>query len=77
MRFNIFRNPFVDTQVAYLMDNFDQAVRNQTEDYWRKTIADEIYYSCPETEHGYACEDCYDIVEFIMTKGKPFGAKIV
>ena len=77
MRFNIFRNPFIDAQAAYLMDNFDQAVRNQTEDYWRKTIADEIYYSCPDTEHGAPCEDCYDVVEFILTKNKKFGAKIV
>lgn len=42
MRFNIFRNPFIDTQVAILMENYDSAIRNQTEEYWRDAIAQEV-----------------------------------
>ena len=34
MRFNIFRNRNIDSQIGYLLDNFDQAVRNSSEQYW-------------------------------------------
>jgi len=38
MRFNIFRNPFIDTQVGMLMDS----LYSQTEEYWRGVCASEI-----------------------------------
>jgi hypothetical protein len=44
MRFNIFRNPHVDAQVGMLLGSFDQSIRNQSEDYWRKEIAKENSY---------------------------------
>jgi hypothetical protein len=63
---NRIRNSFSDVQVKYLMDNFDDAVRNQTEDYWRKTIAEQIYDACPSVnKSGYPCEDCYEFYEFV------------
>ena len=46
MRFNIFRNPNVDAQVGMLLGSFDQAVRNQSEGYWREEISKEIYKYC-------------------------------
>ena len=42
MRFNIFRNKSIDVQVSYLLDNFEQGVRNSSEQYWRDVIAQEI-----------------------------------
>lgn len=42
MRFNIFRNPFVDAQVSMLLGSFDDGIRNQTEQYWREKISQEI-----------------------------------
>ena len=42
MRFNIFRNPYVDAQVNMLLSSFDDGIRNQTEEYWRDKIAQEI-----------------------------------
>lgn len=68
MRLNIFKNRRVDAQVAYLLDTYDQALRNRTEQYWRKTIAEEIYDSCPENDDGYPCEDCFEFYEFVMSK---------
>jgi hypothetical protein len=47
MNFNIFRNPFIDTQVSMLMDTFDDALRKQTEQYWRSKIAGEILTAFP------------------------------
>ena len=38
MRFNIFRNPFIDTQVEILMDS----LYSQTEEYWRGVCGDEV-----------------------------------
>lgn len=43
MRINIFRNPFVDSQVSFLLDNLDEARKKQTEEYWRAKITDEIF----------------------------------
>lgn len=73
MRFNIFRNKYADVDAKYLMDNFDQAVRNQTEDYWRKTIAEEIYNACPDINdrNPYPCEDCFEYYEFVMAGKSP------
>ena len=42
MRFNIFRNPFVDAQVSMLLGSFDDGIRKQTEQYWRDKISQEI-----------------------------------
>jgi hypothetical protein len=58
IKLNIFRNPYIDAQIGYFMDNFDQAVRNQTEDYWRNTIADEVLQRCPM---GLLCPQCAEI----------------
>ena len=56
MRFNIFRNRNIDSQVGYLLDNFDQAVRNSSEQYWRDVIAEETW--------DYLEEALADIDEF-------------
>ena len=42
MKFNIFRNPFIDAQVGILIDSFDKALYSQTEEYWRGVCASEI-----------------------------------
>ena len=42
MRFNIFRNPFIDVQVGMLLSSFDDGIRKQTESYWREVISKEI-----------------------------------
>lgn len=44
----------------------------KSEKYWRKTIAQEIYDSCPEINNNnpYPCEDCYEFYEFVMSKVK-------
>jgi len=41
MRFNIFRNPFIDAQVGYLMDIMVDARRQETEEYWRGVLEKE------------------------------------
>ena len=46
-RFNIFCNPFIEAQVGYLLDTYDAALRKQTEEYWRQTIAREIIETFP------------------------------
>ena len=51
MRFNIFRNPFVDAQVGMLLGSFDDSIRNQTEQYWREKISQEIIVYVTKT--GY------------------------
>ncbi len=67
MRLNVFRNPFIDVQVSMILDNFDQAVRNQTEDYWRKTIAMEIRETCPDyVDYNLLCPDCERVVTTIL-----------
>lgn len=73
MRFNIFRNKHVDAQVGYLLDTMIDARRNETEAYWRKTIAEEIYDSCPDIndKNPYPCEECFEFYEFVMSKIKP------
>jgi hypothetical protein len=49
-----------------ILDNFDQAIRNQTEDYWRKEIAREVVETCPDyQERQIACLDCIDIAQVI------------
>jgi len=42
MKFNIFRNPTIDAQVGYLIDSYQDALRNQTRDYWTEKISMEI-----------------------------------
>ena len=53
MKFNIFRNPFVDVQVGMLLSSFDDGIRKQTESYWRDTISKEIvsYAMTDESEN--------------------------
>lgn len=49
-----------------LVDNFEQAVRNQSEQYWRTVIAEEIRDACPDyRERGVACIDCVETIEII------------
>ena len=64
---NRFRNRLAETQKNYVIDNFDDVVRSQTEEFWRITIANEIYKSCPSVRRGkYPCEECYEMYEFVM-----------
>lgn len=66
MRLNVFRNPFIDVQVSMILDNFDQAIRNQTEEYWRTVIAEEIRDACRDYQAwGVTCIDCIDTIEII------------
>jgi hypothetical protein len=68
-KFNIFRNRNIDTQVRNLLDKFEDELNKQTEDYWRKVIATEIYQSCPVAKRGgYPCEECYELHEFVLYK---------
>lgn len=46
-KFNIFRNPFIETQVGYLLDAYDDGLRKQTEEYWRTKIAGEVLTKFP------------------------------
>ena len=47
VNFNIFRNPFIDAQVSMFVDVYDDALRKQTEQYWRSKIAGEILTAFP------------------------------
>ena len=68
-RFNIFRNRNIDTQVSYLLQSFEDGLNRQTEDYWRKTIAEQIYDACPSAgKSGYPCEECHEFYEFVLYK---------
>lgn len=42
VKLNIFRNPFIDSQVGYLIDSYEDGLRKQTESYWRNKISEEI-----------------------------------
>lgn len=56
MRLNIFRNPFIDAQVGYLLDSMTDARRRETEEYWRNTIVKEIMQgieNIPKEDAGY------------------------
>ena len=61
-KFNIFRNPFIDAQVSMLMGSFDDAVRRQTEEYWRNEIAIQILDRCPERP---VCDQCLLVSSFV------------
>ena len=69
MRINIFRNPFIDAQVGYLIDGMVDARRKETEQYWREKIVKEIQQrieTIPKEDGGY----CFvvhlcDVVEMI------------
>lgn len=59
MRINIFRNPFVDTQVGYLLDSMVDARRKETESYWTETILNRINSRLVREmckEECYVCE---------------------
>jgi hypothetical protein len=47
VKINIFRNPFIDSQVGYLIDSYENGLRKQTESYWRNKLADEILELSP------------------------------
>lgn len=59
MNLNIFRNPFIDAQVGYLVDNFDQAVRNSTEEYWRGVLEKE-YQERLDAEYWLGYQNGYN-----------------
>ena len=63
MRFNIFRNPHVDAQVGMLLGSFDQAIRNQSEDYWREEIVKEINKLCQ-------CNHCNGLSLLVRRKNR-------
>lgn len=86
MRFNIFRNRSMDAQVGYLLDSFDQAVRNKTEEYWRNVIAEEIKdyaedlladidYDYGQGNEYDACNAVLRLVEYVVRNKKlpPLG----
>lgn len=75
MKINIFRNPFIDVQVGYLIDNLVDARRKETESYWREAIVKEILEqieSIPKDNGGYCHTLHYcDVIEMIdLSKGK-------
>lgn len=75
VNFNIFRNPFIDTQVSFLLGTLEDARRRETEQYWRNTIVNEILKkidSIPQEDGGYCHVIHYcDVVELIqLSKGK-------
>lgn len=77
MRFNIFRNPFVDSQVTFLLDTYDQALRNQTEEYWRDKIINEILQrieKMPKEDGGYChvLHYCDVVEEILLCRGKRY-----
>lgn len=66
---NIFRNPFIEAQVGYLLDAYDDGLRKQTEEYWRQTIVNEVLQrieSMPKEDGGYChvVHHC-DVIELI------------
>lgn len=62
MRFNIFRNPFIDAQVTMFIDTFDEAIRKQTESYWRNEIAKELEERCTDNP---SCDNCKTNADYI------------
>lgn len=61
MKINIFRNPFVDAQIGYLMDSMVDARRKETENYWRGILTKEM---SDEYNRGYqdGCNYAADLV---------------
>jgi hypothetical protein len=59
MRLNIFRNPTIDAQVGYLVDTYQDALRNQTRDYWTEKISMEIAKIIMEriSDFNSCCDD--------------------
>lgn len=75
MRINIFRNPYMDAQVSFLLGTLDDARRRETEDYWRTNIVNEILErieSMGKEDGGYCHVVHYcDVIELIeLSKGK-------
>jgi hypothetical protein len=58
MKINIFRNPSIDAQVGYLIDSYENSLRKQTEDYWRKVIEKE-YENILNLEYWRGYNDGY------------------
>jgi len=74
MKINIFRNPFMDAQVGYLLDSMVDARRKETEAYWREVLKKEM---SEEYDRGYqdGCTFAADLfVEYF--KGFPSLAKV-
>ena len=74
MRVNVFRNPFIDAQVSFLMGSLDDARRRETEQYWRTAIVNEILEridTLPKEDGGYCHTVHYcDVIELIeLSKG--------
>jgi hypothetical protein len=59
MKINIFRNPFVDTQVGYLIDGMVHARRKETESYWRETLEKEFQERL-DTEYWIGYQNGYN-----------------
>lgn len=70
MKFNIFRNPYVDAQVGMLLGSFDDSVRNQTEQYWRDKISQEIASYAVGTNYEGLTLDQLNILFKIANKVK-------
>lgn len=65
MKINIFRNPFVDAQVGYLLDSMVDARRKETEGYWREAISREFRVQLQQTyDRGYqeGCNYAADLI---------------
>lgn len=77
MRINIFRNPFIDVQVGYLIDNMVDARRKETESYWREIIEREtvnrIKYRLEDESCAVDCEICEGIDLALMIIDDEFG----
>ena len=64
----------MDSQVTFLLDTYDQAVRNQTEEYWRQTIVNEILQrieDIPKEDGGYChvVHHCEVVEQILLCKG--------
>ena len=77
MRLNIFRNPFIDAQIGYLMDTMIDARRKETEDYWTEQFANRlkqrlINEMCPSPSDE-PCDICGGIELALMIINDEFG----
>lgn len=79
MRINIFRNPFIDVQVGYLIDNMVDARRKETESYWREIVQretiDRIKYRLESEVCALDCEICDGVELALMIIDDEFGKR--
>lgn len=59
MKFNIFRNPFIDSQAGYFMDILIDSRRKETESYWRETLEKE-YQERLDAEYWLGYQNGYN-----------------